>query len=553
MAFNDYLKGIFRDCAKDAFGVELNLDSIKVDKAPAGTHGTYGVNAGFLLSKAIKKSPFDAAAEVAKHLENNKNITEPQAVKPGYVNFNVSPAYYSQQMEKLFSDPAFFFNNSGEGKKINLEFVSANPVGPLVVVSGRAASYGDSLAKLLSMSGYKVTKEDYVNDFGRQMDLFGLSLKERYMELFGTPANIPEGGYMGQYVIELAEKIKAEKGDSLVAQYKDNFDLKDNYFRKLGLEKMIQWQKQTLEKFGVSFDNWFYESELHKNKEVEEAFARIEKRGLFKEEEGAVWFKTTEFGDDKDRVVKKQDGQFTYFASDIAYMLNKFEKRGFDRVINILGPDHHGYIKRMEAIVQGLGYEKEKLNVIILQQVNLMENGEKVKMSKRAGKIAALDDLIEEVGKDAARYFFIMRNFNSHLDFDIELAKEQSDKNPVFYVQYAYARACSILVKVKETSGRVFKPEEADFSAVEQEEEDLLLYMLNMPDVIKDAAGKYAPSVLVAALFELVSKFHSFYNKHRVISENGEVSPKRAVLILALKKTLETCFDIIGITKRERM
>ncbi|HPN63700.1 MAG TPA: arginine--tRNA ligase [Candidatus Goldiibacteriota bacterium] len=553
MAFNDYLKGIFRDCAKDAFGVELNLDSIKVDKAPAGTHGTYGVNAGFLLSKAIKKSPFDAAAEVAKHLENNKNITEPQAVKPGYVNFNVSPAYYSQQVEKLFSDPAFFFNNSGEGKKINLEFVSANPVGPLVVVSGRAASYGDSLAKLLSMSGYKVTKEDYVNDFGRQMDLFGLSLKERYMELFGTPANIPEGGYMGQYVIELAEKIKAEKGDSLVAQYKDNFDLKDNYFRKLGLEKMIQWQKQTLEKFGVSFDNWFYESELHKNKEVEEAFARIEKRGLFKEEEGAVWFKTTEFGDDKDRVVKKQDGQFTYFASDIAYMLNKFEKRGFDRVINILGPDHHGYIKRMEAIVQGLGYEKEKLNVIILQQVNLMENGEKVKMSKRAGKIAALDDLIEEVGKDAARYFFIMRNFNSHLDFDIELAKEQSDKNPVFYVQYAYARACSILVKVKETSGRVFKPEEADFSAVEQEEEDLLLYMLNMPDVIKDAAGKYAPSVLVAALFELVSKFHSFYNKHRVISENGEVSPKRAVLILALKKTLETCFDIIGITKRERM
>ncbi len=553
MAFNDYLKGIFRDCAKDAFGVELNLDSIKVDKAPAGTHGTYGVNAGFLLSKAIKKSPFDAAAEVAKHLENNKNITEPQAVKPGYVNFNVSPAYYSQQVEKLLSDPAFFFNNSGEGKKINLEFVSANPVGPLVVVSGRAASYGDSLAKLLSMSGYKVTKEDYVNDFGRQMDLFGLSLKERYMELFGTPANIPEGGYMGQYVIELAEKIKAEKGDSLVAQYKDNFDLKDNYFRKLGLEKMIQWQKQTLEKFGVSFDNWFYESELHKNKEVEEAFARIEKRGLFKEEEGAVWFKTTEFGDDKDRVVKKQDGQFTYFASDIAYMLNKFEKRGFDRVINILGPDHHGYIKRMEAIVQGLGYEKEKLNVIILQQVNLMENGEKVKMSKRAGKIAALDDLIEEVGKDAARYFFIMRNFNSHLDFDIELAKEQSDKNPVFYVQYAYARACSILVKVKETSGRVFKPEEADFSAVEQEEEDLLLYMLNMPDVIKDAAGKYAPSVLVAALFELVSKFHSFYNKHRVISENGEVSPKRAVLILALKKTLETCFDIIGITKRERM
>jgi len=553
MAFNDYLKGIFRDCAKDAFGVELNLDSIKVDKAPAGTHGTYGVNAGFLLSKAIKKSPFDAAAEVAKHLENNKNITEPQAVKPGYVNFNVSPAYYSQQVEKLLSDPAFFFNNSGEGKKINLEFVSANPVGPLVVVSGRAASYGDSLAKLLSMSGYKVTKEDYVNDFGRQMDLFGLSLKERYMELFGTPANIPEGGYMGQYVIELAEKIKAEKGDSLVAQYKDNFDLKDNYFRKLGLEKMIQWQKQTLEKFGVSFDNWFYESELHKNKEVEEAFARIEKRGLLKEEEGAVWFKTTEFGDDKDRVVKKQDGQFTYFASDIAYMLNKFEKRGFDRVINILGPDHHGYIKRMEAIVQGLGYEKEKLNVIILQQVNLMENGEKVKMSKRAGKIAALDDLIEEVGKDAARYFFIMRNFNSHLDFDIELAKEQSDKNPVFYVQYAYARACSILVKVKETSGRVFRPEEADFSAVEQEEEDLLLYMLNMPDVIKDAAGKYAPSVLVAALFELVSKFHSFYNKHRVISENGEVSPKRAVLILALKKTLETCFDIIGITKRERM
>ncbi|MBN2755058.1 MAG: arginine--tRNA ligase [Candidatus Goldbacteria bacterium] len=553
MAFNDYLKGIFRDCMRENFALELNIDSIKVDKAPAGTHGTYGVNAGFLLSKALKKSPFDAAASVAELLKTNKNIIDPQPVKPGYVNFYISPEYYLEQVKMLLSNDGFFCNNLGNGRKINLEFVSANPVGPLVVVSGRAASYGDSLGKLLSMSGYKVTKEDYVNDYGRQMDLFGLSLKERYMELFGTSANIPEGGYLGQYVIELAEKIKAEKGDSLVAQYRDNFDLKNNYFRQIGLEKMIQWQKQTLEKFGVAFDNWFYESELHKSKEVEEAFEKIEKRGLFKEEEGAVWFKTTEFGDDKDRVVKKQDGQFTYFASDIAYMLNKLEKRGFDRVINILGPDHHGYIKRMEAIVQGLGYEKDKLDVLILQQVNLMENGEKVKMSKRAGKIAALDDLIDEVGKDAARYFFIMRNYNSHLDFDIELAKEQSDKNPVFYVQYAYARTCGILLKIKEAANKEYESKEADFSALEPEEEDILLYMLNMPDVIKDAAAKYAPSTLVAAMFELVSKFHSFYNKHRVISETGEVSPKRAVLIKALKKTLETCFDIIGITKRERM
>ena len=317
---------------------------------------------------------------------------------------------------------------------------------------------------------------------------------------------------------------------------------------------MVEAQKKTLESFGVVFDRWFYESELHEAGEVKEALSIVEKNGHIREEDGARWFKTTKFGDDKDRVVIKQDGEYTYFASDIAYMRNKLEKRGAETIINIMGPDHHGYIKRLEAIIQALGRGLEGLEVLILQQVNLLEGGEKVKMSKRAGKIVTLDGLMEEVGKDAARFFFVMRNYNSHLDFDISLAKEQSDKNPVYYVQYAYARVCNIFGHASE-KGAETGPEKnfaaADFSELNEEEAGLVTSVLDIGDVMTEAAVKRSPSLLVQALNGLVSSFHSFYNMHRVVGGGREA--ERLFILSALKVALEECFEILGITKRERM
>jgi arginyl-tRNA synthetase len=311
-------------------------------------------------------------------------------------------------------------------------------------------------------------------------------------------------------------------------------------------------QKSTLEKFGVKFDTWFSETSLHEKGEVDSAFKIINDKGLFYDKDDAVWFRTTDYGDDKDRVVKKNDGEFTYFASDIAYIQNKV-KRGADLVINVLGPDHHGYVKRLESIMQGLGYDRERIKVIILQQVNLLEGGEKMKMSKRAGNFVSLDELLESVGKDAARYFFIMRSYTSHLDFDLELAKEASDKNPVFYVQYAYARLCNIFEKAKDAA----KPEEylslESLGGLEKEETELVLSILTIPQFIMESAERDSPNWLTQAVHTLAGTFHTFYAKHRVVQEDRQAMLKRLYILSALKKTFEVTFEVIGITPRQKM
>ncbi len=547
--------------AKTVYGIDINPHTLRIEPAPENTHGTHGANIGFLAGKPLKINPYEAASKISAALSGSSIIKNIKPIKPGYVNFYINPSYYRMQTVAILNDKNFFKNNYGEGKKVNIEYVSANPVGPLNIVSGRAASYGTSLAAVMEYSGYDVTKEFYVNDAGRQMDLFGLSLKERYFELcdLGYEAKIPEDGYKGEYVKELAKTLLEEKGDYLYKEYKSkDFDLKNNFFREYGLNKMVEWQKRTLEKFNVKFDSWFMESELYKSGEVKEALLKIEKNGYLKYEEGATWFKTTIFGDDKDRVIIKQDGSYTYFASDIAYMNNKLIKRGFDMAINILGPDHHGYIKRMEAIVRGMGFDEkeasEKYKVLILQQVNLLESGEKVKMSKRAGKIVTLDELIDEVGADAARYFYVMRNYNTHLDFDIDLATEQSDKNPVYYVQYAYARARGIFDKALSEGYKMpdFIPDNA-FENLEPEEESLILRMIALPEAIKESAIRFTPNYIVPELFNLVSAFHSFYNKHKVVSADMDLTSRRLYILAAFRKSLLVCFEILGITARERM
>ncbi len=561
----EYLRGLIKEAVKEKYGIDIGTKDLKVEKPPEGQPGHYGTNAALLAAKPLKKPPFEIAEALAVHINGNPEVGEIFVIKPGYLNWEMKEEYYKQEMKAINGNADYFANKSGAGKKVNMEFVSANPTGPLNVVSGRAAAYGDALANILSRCGCEVTREFYVNDHGNQMNLFAQSLEERYFELHGVKAAaIPEGGYTGEYVTNIAKQVDIDRGASAFDEIMKARELGQapdirEYFRVYGLTYIKNWQATTLKNFGVVFDAWFSESSLHGAgegaSEVASALDKIKARGYLFEAEGAVWFRTTDFGDDKDRVVKKAGGEHTYFASDIAYMENKF-KRGAGLLINILGPDHHGYIKRLESIVQALGYEKERLNVLILQQVNLLEAGEKMKMSKREGKIVLLDELLDMVGADAARYYFLMRNYNSHLDFDIGLAREQSDKNPVFYVQYAYARVCNIFVHA--TEKHLFVEDydverEIDFSGLEPEEISLVTGMSGMPGVILEAAEKRAPSVLVQAVYDLVSNFHSFYNKCRVVTDDKKLSLRRLFIMNALKKTLAECFAIIGIKAREHM
>jgi arginyl-tRNA synthetase len=563
MRVAEKFKEIILKALREKFGAAVDASGLKIEAPPPGQPGHYGSNACFLASKILKKPPFEIAQALAPAIKADPDAGEVFVIKPGYLNWDLKDQCYKKEMQEINGAGEYFGNDSGAGKKVNIEFVSANPTGPLNVVSGRAAAYGDTLANLLSCCGYKVVKEYYVNDHGRQMGLFAQSLEERYLELHGIKAaEIPEGGYEGSYVTDIAGQIDTDRGNSAydeISQARElgqHADVRD-YFKTYGLEYIKNWQSTTLKNFGVVFDTWFSEETLYaggagKNS-VDLALEKIKKH-LF-EAEGATWFRTTDFGDDKDRVVKKSDGEYSYLAGDIAYMENKI-KRGFTLLINILGPDHHGYIKRLEAIVRALGYEKERLDVLILQQVNLLESGEKVKMSKREGKIVVLDELLDSVGADAARYYFIMRNYNSHLDFDMALAKEKSEKNPVYYVQYAYARVCNIFAHA--TEKHLFIEDydadrEIDFTGLEPEEVKLMRGMMDMPAVIREAAEKRAPSALAQSIYGLVSDFHSFYNKCRVVTDDRKMSLRRLYMMEALKKTLAKCFKIIGINAREHM
>jgi arginyl-tRNA synthetase len=550
------LKETIAGIVMDKFGVSAPIGSFDVSPVPSNQPGHIGSNIAMSLAKELKKPPFQIGEVIAAALKDMDFIEDAVVIKPGYTNITIKNSFYRLELKKLMNDADYFMNSFGAGKTVNMEFVSANPVGPLNIVSGRAAAYGDTLASIYAYSGFKVQRETYVNDFGRQMHLFALSLLARYLQLYGDKVELPEEGYQGEYVSDIAKAMKEEKGDGFYESIgkENNLEKWPRYkeAREFGLKYVLAMQKATLEKFGVKFDRWFSETTLHENGDVDAAFKVIEGRGLFYDSEDAVWFRTTQFGDDKDRVVKKKDGDFTYFASDIAYVYNKV-RRGADIVINILGPDHHGYVKRLESIMQGLGFEKERIKVIILQQVNLLEGGEKMKMSKRAGNFVSLDELLESVGKDAARYFFVMRSYTSHLDFDLELAKEASDKNPVFYVQYAYARLCSIFEKARDFA----RPEEyingADLAGMEKEEQDLLLAVLTIPQFIMESAERDSPNWLVQAVHSLAGNFHTFYAKHRVVQDDRAVMLKRLYILSALKKTFEICFGIIGISTREKM
>ncbi|MDO8526256.1 MAG: arginine--tRNA ligase, partial [Deltaproteobacteria bacterium] len=513
-------------------------------------HGDVATNVAFLLAKEAGKPPRVVAQMLLENMEGLPDwIIKAEVAGAGYINFHIQPHAYFEALKIILKEGEKFGESFvGGGKNVLLEFVSANPTGPLNIVSARAAAVGDALASLLKTVGYKPKREFYVNDVGNQIELFARSIEARLLEARGEEGVIPPEGYQGEYLKTFAETL---------ADTKKKYSLEQ--LKTLGLKYMIAWQKKSLENFGVTFDKWFSQKELIEKGMIEKALKKLEKGGHLYEKEGALFFSSIPFGDDKDRVVKKQDGEYSYFASDIAYHGDKFA-RGFDWAIDLLGPDHHGYVARTKAAVAAFGFNPDQLTVLIIQQVNLMEGEVLVKMSKRAGKMITMDDLLGEVGRDVARYFFLQRSASSPLDFDLELAKKETSENPVFYIQYAFARISSIFAKALEQK---IKPDfkNVDLTLLDLPEEKMLArQLLSFPDMLARAAKELSVHLVAFYCLELARQFQSYYSqakhdtRYRVVDmENPARTMAKLYLLKNIGIVLQNALRILGISAPERM
>lgn len=486
--------------------------------------GDYSCSIAFAIAKDIGKNPFEVATLLKAEIEKNKHNFSKVEVVNGFINFFVSEKYLQEQVAKILQEKNKFGGlNIGKNKKVNVEFISANPTGPLTLGNGRGGFGGDVLANVLEKAGYKPTREYYINDTGNQIKVLGHSV-----------LGDSEAVYKGEYILDLQKKIKG----------KDPEVVGERAAKEI-LNKMI---KPSVKKMGVRFDVWFSEKSLYKNEDVDKAIAVLNKKGFTYKSEGAVWFKSKDFGDDKDRVLIRKDGIRTYFASDIAYLKNKFQRK-FIKVILFVGADHHGYVARLKAAAYAMGYEKEKIDMVVLQLVKLFENGKEVRMSKRAGTYVTIDELIDEVGVDAARFFFLMTGLNTHMNFNLNLAKEKSDKNPVFKVQYAYARICSILKKAGSA-----KKQNVNFTLLKDETElNLMREFLKLSEVVEDSSNDYQLQRLPQYALELAEYFHKFYENCKVISEDKELTKVRLQLVLAAKIVFKNTLKLIGVSAPEKM
>ena len=534
--------GRFDFAEMPAFIVEVPKDK---------SHGDFATNAAMLLTKQAKMKPRDIAQAIVDSLnKDSKLIEKVEIAGPGFINFYLSQNWLYDILPVVETqDTAYGSVDIGKGEKVQVEFVSANPTGLLHMGNARGGALGDSLANLLKMAGYDVTKEFYINDAGNQIVNLGLSLEARYRQLLGeTGCEIPENGYHGQDIIDTAQRIVDAVGDSYLQLPEAE---RQEKMIATALDEKIAAIKSGLAEFGVEYDVWFSETTLHESGAVKEVVDLLTEKGLTYEKDGAIWLKTTDFGEEKDEVLIRSNGIPTYFAADIAYHKNKFD-RGFKRVINIWGADHHGHVARMKRSMDAIGYNGDDLTVLLMQLVRLYQNGEVVRMSKRTGQYVTLQELIEDVGKDAARYFFIMRNPDSHLDFDLDLAKEQSSDNPVYYVQYAHARINSIL---KATGKAVPKAADCDLTLLKDEAElELIRKIANLPTEVAYAAEQLEPYRMARYATELATLFHSFYNSCRVINEDNEaLTNARLVLVNAARITLRNVLTMLGVSAPERM
>ncbi|MGG5255228.1 arginine--tRNA ligase [Neobacillus sp. SM06] len=530
---------------------EEQIPDVILEVPKEKAHGDYSTNMAMQLARVAKKAPRMIAEELISHFDRSKaSIDKIELAGPGFINFYMNNSYLTDLIPTILRAGENYGETTvGQQQKIQVEFVSANPTGDLHLGHARGAAVGDSLCNLLAKAGYDVSREYYINDAGNQINNLAWSVEARYFQALGLEKDMPEDGYYGADIVGIGKSLAEEFGDKYVhADEKERFE----FFREYGLKYEMAKLKKDLEDFRVSFDVWFSETSLYQNGKIEEALEALRKAGYIYEQDGATWLRSTDFGDDKDRVLIKQDGSYTYLTPDIAYHKDKLD-RGFEKLINIWGADHHGYIPRMQAAIQALGYDREALEVEIIQLVHLYKNGEKMKMSKRTGKAVTMRELVDEVGLDAVRYFFAMRSSDTHLDFDLDLAVSESNENPVYYAQYAHARICSILRQGEELG--IVADEQADFSLVSSEKEiDLLKRLGEFPQAIGEAAQKRTPHRITHYIFDLASALHSFYNAEKVLDpSNLERSKARLALIKAVRITLKNALALIGVSAPEKM
>ena len=554
----------------------LEISAAVVERPKHARHGDYACSSALQLAKATKRNPREIAAAIIAALPASPYIDKAEIAGPGFVNFFLKPAVKQSVLPHILALGATYGrSSSGRRKKVQVEFVSANPTGPLHVGHGRGAAYGASLASVLAAAGFDVQREYYVNDAGRQADILALSTWLRYLEQGGVSVAFPPNTYQGDYVRQMAQQIRATHGDAfmrkanallltvadpesdaethldaLIAEAKAA--LGENYFRirDFALTEQLRDCRDDLHEFGVDFDCWFSEKSLYDSGSIERAIARLEATGHVYARDGAKWFSSSKFGDEKDRVVQRENGQYTYFASDISYHLDKFE-RGFDLVINVWGADHHGYVPRVKGALEALGINPERLTVALVQFAALYRGGKKISMSTRAGDFVTLRELRQEVGNDAARFFYVLRKSDQHLDFDLDLAKSQSADNPVYYVQYAHSRVCSVH---EQWSGDNAELLTADLAPLTLDAESgLLSRLIEYPEVVANAAGELAPHIIAFYLRELAAEFHGYYNATRILVPEPPLRLARLALITAVRQVLRNGLALLGVAAPEKM
>ncbi len=526
--------------------------SYQVETPREKANGDFSTNVAMLLTKIAKKAPRMIAEELVSKMDcNGTYIEKVEIAGPGFINFYLNKNWLYDVIglvEKMGN--RYGSIDYGKGKKVMVEFISANPTGPMHMGNARGGALGDSMAAVLDFAGFDVTREFYLNDAGNQVEKFACSLEARYLQECGIDVPFEDEWYQGADIIQRAKEFIEINGDKYVNTESDE---RKKALVDYSLNKNVELMKKTLGDYRVNYDVWFYESELHKNGEVLETVEILKEKGYTYEKEGAIWLKSA-VEDEKDDVLVRANGIPTYFAADIAYHRNKFVTRGFDRVIDVWGADHHGHVARMKYAMEAVGVESEKLEVVLMQLVRLMRNGEVARMSKRTGKAITLDDLLEEIGIDAARFFFNMRNAGSHFDFDLDLAVEQSNNNPVFYVQYAHARICSIIRLLEETGKKVMSADSINKDILVKEEEfNLLRQIAELPDEIKASAETLEPSKLTRYSVELANAFHSFYNECHVNIEDEELSLARLKLIDCARITLANVLELLKVEVPEKM
>ncbi|MBN2179894.1 MAG: arginine--tRNA ligase [Deltaproteobacteria bacterium] len=548
----DLLERSIDTCIREGILKECAIPFVEVELPREGSHGDYASNIAMVLASTQRENPRKIAQRITDTIEDPEGILEKVEVAgPGFINFFVRDSLWVTLLKEV-DDMKEHYGKSdlGAGRRVQVEFVSANPTGPLHIGHARGAVTGDVIARILEASGFSVSREYYINDAGNQMNILGESVWHRYLEILGEDITLPENCYQGEYISNIAKEVAGKYGDSLKSEAKDTvFAL----LTDLAAGKILEEIKDDLMAFGVVFDCFFSERELYRDNGVTALLKELEEQNFIYREEDTLWFRTTDYGDEKDRVVVRENGEPTYFAADIAYHKNKYE-RGFDTVIDVWGADHHGYIPRMYAGIQALGKEKEALEIVLVQLVNLLRSGKPVAMSTRAGKFVTLREVIDEVGRDAARFNFLMRRSNSHLDFDLELAKEASSENPVYYVQYAHARISSIMRTALERGYEIPAYHDVDLNLLILPEEHTLVKAIDMfPELIEGSARTFEPHRITFYSSDLASIFHSYYNKNRVVNDDVELTKARLFLVKCVGIVLRNALTLLGVSAPERM